>query len=231
MATSVYGLFGFVAVFLLVAIIWRLASRRQSLPCPVWLRWLVELDNPFTKTNRAVNIIQHLDLQPGMAVLDVGCGPGRVTIPLAKQVGPQGEVLAMDIQAGMLQRARHKAQTANLANIRFLQAGVGEGQLEYNRYDRVLLVTVLGEIPDREAALKEIFAALKPGGLLSVTEIIFDPHFQRRSTVARFATSVGFREKMFFGNRIAYTLHLEKPTLHEQSVPGEPPLRPHATVR
>lgn len=37
----------------LVAVLWRLASRRRSLPCPVWLRWLVELDNPFTKTNRA----------------------------------------------------------------------------------------------------------------------------------------------------------------------------------
>jgi len=41
-----------------------------------------------------------------------------------------------------------------------------------------VLVTVLGEVPDREAALREIFDALKPGGILSVTEIIFDPHFQ-----------------------------------------------------
>jgi ubiquinone/menaquinone biosynthesis C-methylase UbiE len=211
MTISVYSLLGFIGLFLFVAVIWRLASRRQSLPCPVWLRWFVELDNPFTKTNRAANIVQHLDLQPGMAVLDVGCGPGRVTIPLARQVGPQGEVLAMDIQAGMLQRAQHKAQVAKLTNIRFLQAGVGAGQLEHNRFDRALLVTVLGEIPDRQAALKEIFAALKPGGLLSVTEIIFDPHFQRRSTVLRLATSVGFRTQTFFGNRIAYTLNLEKP--------------------
>lgn len=42
----------------LVATLWRLASRRQSLPCPFWLRWLVELDNPFTKTNRAKFIAQ-----------------------------------------------------------------------------------------------------------------------------------------------------------------------------
>lgn len=56
-----------------IAVIWRLASRRQSLPCPVWLRWMVELDNPFTKTNRAAEIIRHLNLQPGMTVLDAGC--------------------------------------------------------------------------------------------------------------------------------------------------------------
>jgi ubiquinone/menaquinone biosynthesis C-methylase UbiE len=72
-------------------------------------------------------------------------------------------------------------------------------------------VSVLGEIPDREAALKEIYQALKPGGILSVTEVIFDPHFQRRSTVASLAGAVGFREKTFFGNQVAFTMNLEKP--------------------
>ncbi len=72
-------------------------------------------------------------------------------------------------------------------------------------------MTVLGEIPDRESALSEIFAALKPGGILSVTEVIFDPHFQRRGTVAELAKAAGFRERAMFGNRFAYTLHFEKP--------------------
>ena len=211
MGTIAYILLAVVGLAILVAFAWRLASRRHSLPCPVWLRWLVELDNPFTKTNRAAVIVEHLGLEPGMAVLDVGCGPGRLTIPVAKQVGEQGEVVAMDIQPGMLNRAQQKAQAADLTNIRFLHAGVGEGKLERNQFDRALLVTVLGEIPNREAAMKEIFDALKPGGILSVTEIIFDPHFQRRHTVARLAEAVGFREKAVFGNRIAYTLHLEKP--------------------
>jgi ubiquinone/menaquinone biosynthesis C-methylase UbiE len=111
----------------------------------------------------------------------------------------------------MLSRAQDKAIAANLTNIRFLQVGVGEGKLEPNQSDRALLVTVLGEIPDRPAALKEIFDALKPGGILSVTEIIFDPHYQRRSTILRLAAAVGFQEKTFFGNRFAFTLNLEKP--------------------
>jgi predicted methyltransferase len=74
-----------------------------------------------------------------------------------------------------------------------------------------VLVTVLGEVPDRQAALGEIFDALKPGGILSVTELIFDPHFQPRSTVERLARSAGFRERAFHGNRIAFTLNLQKP--------------------
>jgi len=146
-----------------------------------------------------------------MRVLDIGCGPGRLTIPAARQVGPQGEVVAIDIQPGMLLHAQEKAQAADLNNIRFLQIGMGDGKLEIGLADCALLVTVLGEIPDRDAALREVFVALKPGGILSITEIVFDPHFQSRDTVLRLAGAVGFREKAFFGNRIAFTLNLEKP--------------------
>ena len=177
-------LLGVVGLLLLVGVTWRLASRRRSLPCPVWLRWFVELDNPFTRTNRAATIIEHLELEDDMAVLDVGCGPGRVAVPLAERV-PKGEVVAVDIQDGMLRRAKEKAQNAHVPNIRFVQAGAGEGKLERNHFDRALLVAVLGEIPNQQAALHEIFDALKPGGILSVTELIFDPHFQSRRKVTQ----------------------------------------------
>lgn len=196
---------------ILMSLIWRFFSCRTTVPCPVWLAWLVEHDNPFFKINRAAIIIEHLDLQQGMSVVDVGCGPGRLTIPVARRVGSHGEVVAMDIQAGMLSITQEKARAANLTNIKFLEAGIGEKKLEHNKFDRVLLVTVLGEIQNREIALKDIFDSLKPGGILSVTEIILDPHFQRRGTVLRLAHAVGFREKKAFGSCIAFTLNFEKP--------------------
>jgi ubiquinone/menaquinone biosynthesis C-methylase UbiE len=211
MSATAYVLLGLVVLVVLGAGMWGLVSRRRSIPCPTWLGWLVELDNPFTKTNRAAVIVQRLDVHPGMTVLDFGCGPGRLTIPLGKAVGPQGEVVAVDIAADMLDGAREKARAVNLANIRFLQAAAGEGKLGRNRFDRALLVTVLGEIPGRQAVLKEIYDALKPGGVLSVTEVIFDPHFQTRTTVARLAAAVGFKEKAFYGHRLAFALNLEKP--------------------
>lgn len=199
-----------VILIVVLTLVWRFISNRRSLPCPSWLGWMVEMDNPFTKTNRASVIIDLLGLQPGMKVLDAGCGPGRLAIPAAQAVGSQGELTALDLQAGMLARVQEKTRTAGLSNIRLMQAGLGEGKLEKDYYDRAMLVTVLGEIPEQEAALKEVYEALKPGGILSVTEVIFDPHFQSRKSVQRVAGKVGFREVGFFGKRLAYTMHFEK---------------------
>jgi ubiquinone/menaquinone biosynthesis C-methylase UbiE len=206
MTAALYIILGFIVVGILVAFVWR----RDALPCPTWLGWMVEMDNPFTRVNHARVIVGLLDLVPGMKVLDAGCGPGRLTLPLAETVGQQGEVTALDIQDGMLARVRAKVQAAGLQNVKFLHAGLGDGKLPQAYFDRAVLVTVLGEIPDPMSALKEIHSALIPGGILSVTEVIFDPHFQRRETVLRMAHAAGFQEKNFFGRSLAYTLHLEK---------------------
>ena len=91
-------------------------------------------------------------------------------------------------------------------------------------FDRALLVTVLGEVPDRHTAVKEVFEALRPGGLLAVTEVIFDPHFLRR-TIARLAEAVGFRPKAVHGNCLAYTMIFERPAdepRHSPATSGNP---------
>jgi len=200
-----------VATVAAVAIFWRVASHRRSLPCPVWLRWLVELDNPFTKTNRAAFIVETLELTNGMMVLDAGCGPGRLTVPLARSVGPAGRVVALDMQAGMLARAKTKTEAAGCTNVEFVSAAIGNSQLPADHFDRGLLVTVLGEIPDRAEALADLFRVLKPGGILAIVEVIFDPHFQSRKNVTGLAIPVGFRELAFFGHSLAYVIHFEKP--------------------
>jgi ubiquinone/menaquinone biosynthesis C-methylase UbiE len=206
MTQLLYSILGLIAIGIIASLIWR----RDALPCPSWLAWMVEMDNPFTEVNRARVITGLLGLVPGMRVLDAGCGPGRLTLPLAETVGPQGEVTALDLQDEMLARVRGKVETAGLQNVKFIHASLGEGKLPQAYFDRALLVTVFGEIPDRESALKEIYKSLKPDGVLSVTEVIFDPHFHRRETVLKIAEAVGFKEKNFFGKKLAYTMHLEK---------------------
>lgn len=211
MTNIILVILSLIALAILINLLWRAISSRQSLPCPSWLGWMVELDNPFTRVSRAQFIIDNLNLEPGMKVLDAGCGPGRVSLPLAETVGTRGEVTALDIQPGMLEQVRSKAAAAGINNIRAQQAELGRGSLPEEEYDRAVLVSVLGEIPDQAAALEELFTVLKPGGVLSITEVIFDPHFQPRSKVQELGGAAGFQEKDFLGKRLAYTMHLEKP--------------------
>jgi len=104
MSTTLYVVFGLVVLGILIGLVWRLASNRQSIPWPSWLGWMVEMDNRITDVNRARVITGLLELDPAMKVLDAGCGPGRLTLPLAEAFSPQGEVLALDIQDDMLDR-------------------------------------------------------------------------------------------------------------------------------
>jgi ubiquinone/menaquinone biosynthesis C-methylase UbiE len=201
----------FLCLLVLIVLGWSIVARRQAMPCPSWLGWLVELENPIARKFHAENIIERLDLRPGMKVLDAGCGPGRLTIPLAKAVGAPGEVVAADLQDDMLRRTETRARAAGLTNITFLRLKLGEGTLGNDLFDRAVLVTVLGEIPDRRAALREIYGALKPGGILSITETIFDPHYQRRSAVLELVRAAGFIEKSFTGNLMGFTVNLERP--------------------
>lgn len=172
---------------------------------------MVELDNPFTKTNRAAFIVETLDLSAGMTVFDAGCGPGRLTVALARRVGPSGRVLALDIQAAMLTRARLKTEAAGYSNVEFVAAALGDNRLPVGQFDRGVLVTVLGEIPNQADAFAELARALKPGGVLAVVEVIFDPHFQSRSKVTGLAVAAGLHERAFFGHRLAYVIHFAKP--------------------
>ncbi|NMB57573.1 MAG: class I SAM-dependent methyltransferase [Chloroflexi bacterium] len=156
-------------------------------------------------------LVQRAGIKPGMRVLDAGCGAGRVTVEAAEKVGETGEVVALDIQPAMLEKARARSKQAGLDNVRFMLSALGEGMLPENRFDRALLVTVLGEIPDRKAGLEEIAASLKPGGLLSITEMIPDPHYQPIRAVRQLAHSVGLIETRVFGNKMVYTVNFRKP--------------------
>ncbi len=185
---------------------WRIASHRRSLPCPTSLAWLLE--NPFTAGYHSM-VVSRLELSPGLSVLDAGCGPGLLSTAIASAVTPQGRVLALDIQPGMIAKARARATEAGLSNIDFLLASLGDGHLPAMQFDRALLVTVLGEIPDKLAALREIRSSLKPRGFLSITEVLPDPHYQSMRQIAALAEAAGLRFRNSHGNALMFTVNLE----------------------
>ncbi len=194
-----------------VAIAWRIVARLRPLPTPPWLSGMFE--NPLAKSIRADVLIQRAGIKPGMRVLDAGCGAGRVTIPAAQAVGNKGEVIALDLQPGMLDLVMARAKTAEMSNVRFMLSGLGEEMLPTDRFDRVILSAVLGEIPNQVAAMKEIACALKPGGIVSITELFLDPHYQSIKSIRQLAEKVGLVETAVFGNNYSYTINLRKPAL------------------
>ncbi|OGO35449.1 MAG: hypothetical protein A2147_10240 [Chloroflexi bacterium RBG_16_57_8] len=187
---------------------WRLISERTSLPCPTSLAGL--LQNPFTSSYHS-RVLSSLGLSPGLHVLDAGCGPGLLTTAIAAAVSPRGRVLAVDVQPGMISRARARAEKAGLSNIDYLVAPLGAGRLPASLFDRAVLVTVLGEIPNKVAALKEIRTSLKPGGFLSITEVLPDPHYQSLRKILVLAQQANLRLRNKTGNIFAFTVNLERP--------------------
>ena len=192
-----------------------LRQRRRPIPHPPRLTFLFEnrVVDTFVGPGR---LIERLEVVPGMRILDAGCGPGRLTIPLARAVGPDGEVVALDGQREMLEKLERRLETEDITNVRPLRAGLGEGALKGGGFDRVLLAMVLGEVRDRASAVREIYAALEPGGVLSVTEIFGDPDYRRPATVRREVEGAGFRLVRLFGGFPAYTLNFERPRTLER---------------
>jgi ubiquinone/menaquinone biosynthesis C-methylase UbiE len=195
-------------VVLLGAVLW--LWRVASWPCPWWLVPLLE--NPyFEAVAGAERLLDRAGVGPGTSLLDAGSGPGRVTLPAAARVGPAGRVVALDLQERMLARLRRRLEERGAANVELLHAGLGQGRLGEDRFDVVLLVTVLGEVPDPPAALAEIFRALRPGGVLSVTEVLPDVHYQPLARVRALCARAGFREVALDRGRLAFTLNVARP--------------------
>jgi ubiquinone/menaquinone biosynthesis C-methylase UbiE len=198
------------AVVVLSAALALLWQRRRPMMHPPRLTFLFEnpIVNVFVGPER---LIRRLDLAPGMRVLDAGCGPGRLTIPLARAVGPDGEIVALDGQREMLGELERRLEAEGIRNVLPVRAVLGEGALGEGGFDRVVLAMVLGEARDRREAARELYAALRPGGVLSVTEIFGDPDHRRPATIQREVEAAGFRLARRFGGFPAFTLNFEKP--------------------
>ena len=193
-----------------VTLSWRLASRRWSLPCPTRLAWL--LDNPrFQGILGTTKTLDRIGLRPGQRILEIGPGPGRLLIPAAERVGPGGEVIGIDIQKGMVDRLRRRAREKGITNLTAITGDATRPHVPAGSCDLVMLCEVLGEIPDRAAVFAQCSRALKPGGVLSVTEWLPDPHYQFPSTLQHLAGQAGFQLQSIQGGWWLYTANFMKP--------------------
>ena len=111
-------------------------------------------------------------LQPGETVLDIGCGAGFDTLIAARQVGPSGHVISVDMTEAMLARAGEGARALNLDNVDLRQGFAETLPLEDASVDVVISNGVINLTPDKAAVMVEVHRVLKPGGRVQIADIV-----------------------------------------------------------
>jgi ubiquinone/menaquinone biosynthesis C-methylase UbiE len=122
------------------------------------------LHNDFTE-----HALHLAGLQPGMRVLDVGCGPGDVSYIAARLVGPTGTVLGVDSNARIVEFARARAADRFLHNVRFQTAGIADLSLD-EPVDAVIGRLILMHLPHPVEALRRLATMVRPGGVVAFCE-------------------------------------------------------------
>jgi ubiquinone/menaquinone biosynthesis C-methylase UbiE len=137
----------------------------------------------------------------GERVLEIGPGTGFYSVVAARRVGPSGRVVCLDIQKEMLRSTRERVGGAG-GSADFIRGDAQVLPLRSASLDHVYLITVLGELPDRDNALREIRRVLRPGGHLSVSEQFPDPDFITIRALRRELTAAEFKEDRTRGHLI-----------------------------
>jgi len=114
------------------------------------------------------------DLRPGETVLDVGCGQGVDLILAAREVGPHGRALGVDLTPAQLAQAERNLAAAGLANVELRQGTMEALPFESGTVDWVISNGAINYSPDKARAFAEILRVLKPGGELSITDVLVE---------------------------------------------------------
>jgi ubiquinone/menaquinone biosynthesis C-methylase UbiE len=122
-----------------------------------------------------LSLLDRAGIRPGMHCLEIGCGSGDVAFDLARIVGPEGKVVATDIDEIKLQLAREEAAQLGLTNLEFRCADVLTEEVE--KFDFVHARFILTHLADPARALEKVRQALHPGGVLVVEDVDFRGHF------------------------------------------------------
>jgi ubiquinone/menaquinone biosynthesis C-methylase UbiE len=192
------------AALVAVAVWWR----THPSACPYSQRFWVHAPHPLITRAR---LREALAPSAGERILEIGPGTGYYTLPVAQWLGPEGSLEIFDIQQEMLDHTIKAGRERGIENIVATRGDARSLPYEEDVFDGAFLVTVLGEIPDQDAALRELQRVIKPGGRLAVGEVFGDPHWVRFGILETRARRAGFQLERRIGTGLGYFARFGKP--------------------
>ncbi len=163
---------------------------RDEHVCPWWMAWT--FDNPLRRRLHDPERILGAYMKEGMTAADIGCGMGYFSIALARMAGPQGRVLAVDLQAKMLEFLKRRARRAGLAErIETVLAAPDDIGIS-GPVDLVLAFWMVHEVKDIPRFLGQVAAVLRPGGRVLYAEPRLHVTKRRFEEILGHARAAGF---------------------------------------
>jgi ubiquinone/menaquinone biosynthesis C-methylase UbiE len=181
--------------------------RRHPSACPYSQRFWVEAPHPFITHARLREVLAPA---PGSRILEVGPGTGYYALPVARWLGPEGRLDILDVQQEMLDHTLRRAADEGISNISAVRADARGMPYDDDSFDAAYLVTVLGEIPDQGAALRELRRVVKPGGPIVVGELFGDPHMVTHRALRDRAAEAGLVVEHKVGGRLWHFTRLRR---------------------
>lgn len=123
------------------------------------------------RQGEARNVMDMASIEEGMTVADIGAGEGYYTVRLAQRVGPQGRVLAQDIDRSVLERLGRRVDRERLDNVSIALGAGDDPHLPLESFDRVFLVHMYHEVAEPYPFLWRLWPALKEDGKVIVVDI------------------------------------------------------------
>ena len=193
-----------VAAAVMAGVLW---WRAHPSACPYGQRFWVQPPHPLITRARLRDVLAPV---PGERVLEVGPGTGYYSLHVADWISPGGHLDIFDLQQQMLDHTMAAAARAGQSNL--VPAHGDARRLPYPdaSFDAAYLTAVLGEIPDQDAALRELARVLKPGGRLVVGELFGDPHWVSPKRLRRRAEAAGLAFVRRDGSPLGYFARFQR---------------------
>ncbi|MFH1488250.1 MAG: class I SAM-dependent methyltransferase [Pseudomonadota bacterium] len=167
-------------------------KKSTTFVCPWWL--IHSFDNRLRRLVHSPEQILGGLIKPGDRCLDVGCGFGYFSIPMARLAGPEGSVIAVDLQPKMLEGVRRRARKCGVySRVHLHEARQTNLQLA-GQFDFILCFWMLHEVPDQRAFLAQLVDLLKVDGLFLLAEPKIHVNTAAFRKTVRLAEGIGFRK-------------------------------------